>query len=56
MGSLGCAQSGRAKVINGMLFFVYLQEERPTLLDFGSNSDKWQAVHDWLVRARRLKN
>jgi ubiquinone biosynthesis protein len=29
-----------AKVMNGMLFFVYLQEERPTLLDFRSNSDK----------------
>lgn len=40
-----------AKVMNGML-----QEERPTLLGFRSNSDKWQAVHDRLVRARRLKN
>jgi hypothetical protein len=45
-----------AKVMNGMLFFVYLQEERPSLLDFRSNSDKWQAVHGWLVRARRLKD
>ena len=45
-----------AKVMNGMLSFVYLQEERPSLLDFRSNSDKWQAVHGWLVRARRLKD
>jgi len=45
-----------AKVMNGMLFFVYLQEERPTLLDFRSNSGKWQAVHGWLVRARRLND
>ena len=43
-------------VMNGMLFFVYLQEERPTLLDFRSNSDKWQDVHGWLLRARRLKD
>jgi hypothetical protein len=45
-----------AKVMNGMLFFVYLQEERPTLLDFRSNSDKWQDVHGWLLRAGRLKD
>ena len=45
-----------AEVMNGMLFFVYLQEERPSLLDFRSNGDKWQAVHRWLVRARRLKD
>jgi hypothetical protein len=45
-----------AKVMNGMLFFVYLQEERPALLDFRSNSDKWQDVHGWLLRGRRLKD
>ena len=56
MGSLAARNPDDAKVMNGMLFFVYLQEERPTLLDFRSNSDKWQAVHGWLVRARRLKD
>ena len=47
---------GDAKVMSSMLFFVYLQEERQTLLDFRSNNDKWQVVNGWLVRARRLKS
>jgi hypothetical protein len=45
-----------AKVMSGMLFFVYLQEERPMLLDFRSNGDKWQDVHSWLLRAGRVKD
>ena len=43
-----------AKVMNGMLFFTYLQRERRSLLDFRSNN-KWQSVHGWLLRAGRVQ-
>lgn len=45
-----------AKIMNGMMFFTYLQREHPSLLDFRSHSDKWQDVHGWLLRARRVKD
>jgi hypothetical protein len=45
-----------AKVSGGMLFFSYLQKERPDLLlDFKTPGNKWQTVHAWLLSARRLK-
>jgi hypothetical protein len=43
-----------AKTMNGMLFFNYLQRERPDLLNFRERGDKWQDVHGWLLRARRV--
>lgn len=45
-----------AKIMNGMMFFTYLQRERPDLLSFKSSSDKWQDVHGWLLRARKVKD
>jgi hypothetical protein len=46
-----------AKVINGILFFTYLQRQRRHLLEFKSSSnDKWQTVRRWLVEARRVPN
>lgn len=45
-----------ASLLNGMVFFTYLQKEHPDLLlDFKSYGDKWQAVHGWLLRERRVK-
>ena len=44
-----------AKQMNGMLFFTYLQRDRPDLLEFkAGNQDKWQIVHSWLLRERRV--
>ena len=45
-----------ATLAGGMVFFTYLQKEHPDLLlDFKSSGDKWQAVHGWLLRERRVK-
>lgn len=32
-----------------MFFFAHLQEKKPELLNFHSD-DKWETVHDWLLR------
>jgi hypothetical protein len=39
-----------AQIMSGMMFFTYLQREKPQLLDFRSKGDKWQTVHGWLLR------
>jgi len=39
-----------------MLFFSFLEKERPDLLNFESSGDKWQDVHAWLLRERRVKD
>jgi hypothetical protein len=46
-----------AKTSDGMLFFSYLQKERPDLLlDFKYSGDQWQIIHAWLLRARKVKH
>jgi hypothetical protein len=45
-----------ATAMNGMMFFNYLQKHRPDLLKFADNGDKWQTVHGWLLRERRVAN
>jgi hypothetical protein len=46
-----------AKRLGGMIFFLYLQEERPDLLlDFRAAGDKWQTIHSWLLRARKVED
>ena len=37
---------------DALLFFNYLQAERPDLLAFKASGDKWQVVHSWLLKAR----
>ena len=37
-------------------FFGDLNREHPKLLDFRCSGDKWQRVHGWLIRARRVSN
>lgn len=44
-----------AQVMNGMLFFTYLQREKSELLRFRDSGDRWQTVHGWLLRAGRVK-
>ena len=43
-------------LMNGMLFFCYLQRHRPHLLDFKVSGDPWQQVHSWLLRSRCVKD
>ncbi len=40
----------QASGIDGVVFYDFLQKEKPHLLDFGRKADKWQIVHAWLVR------
>ena len=39
---------------DGLIFFGYLRQERPDLLTFKSSGDRWQVVHGWLMRERRV--
>jgi hypothetical protein len=36
--------------MNGLMFYAFLQSERPHLLEFRSSGDRWQYVHIWLKR------
>jgi hypothetical protein len=37
--------------MNGMMFFIHLEKDRPDLLNFRAGyQDKWQIVHGWLER------
>ena len=40
-----------ANGVRGLMFFGYLQRERPHLLAFTSSGDNWQVVHGWLLKA-----
>ena len=41
---------------NGMLFYSHLKRNRPDLLlDFKYSGDKWEVVHAWLLRARKVR-
>ncbi len=40
----------KASGFDGVVFYDFLQKEKPHLLDFGRKADKWQIVHAWLVR------
>jgi hypothetical protein len=42
-------------VSKGLEFFAHLQKEKPHLLEFSYPGDKWQAVHGWLLHARRVQ-
>ena len=41
-----------SKVDGGLVFFGWLESNRPDVLDFASQSEKWQVVHSWLRTAR----
>lgn len=41
---------------DAMIFFGFLQRERPNLLMFRSAGDKWQTVHSWLLSGGRVSD
>jgi hypothetical protein len=43
-------------LMNGLMFFFYLQRHRPHLLNFDAYGDKWQHVHGMLLRAGCVKD
>jgi hypothetical protein len=40
---------------DGLFFFMYLQKEKPRLLDFRCPGYKWQSIHGWLLLNRKVK-
>jgi len=46
-----------AKISGGIMFFSYLQRERPDLLlGFKFPGDKWQIIHGWLLHRGKVKD
>jgi hypothetical protein len=41
---------------DGFIFFQALERERSDLLEFKSKADKWQTVHGWLLRQRKVSD
>jgi hypothetical protein len=39
---------------DAMIFFQYLQHERSELLGFKAKGDRWQIIHGWLLRERKV--
>jgi hypothetical protein len=39
-----------------LVFYGYIQQNRPDLLDFRYPGDKWQIVHGWLRHAGYVSN
>jgi hypothetical protein len=55
--SWAARNSNDMKIMGGMLFFQYLQQDGPELLDFRAGyQDKWQIVHGWLLSERRVED
>jgi len=44
----------KAMGTDGLIFFGYLQSQRPHLLEFKSSSDRWPIVHGWLSREGKI--
>jgi hypothetical protein len=44
----------QARGTDGLVFFGYLQSQRPHLLEFKTSSDRWLTVHGWLARAGKI--
>jgi hypothetical protein len=44
------------RATDGVLFFTYLQRNRPDLLTFRYPGDKWQKVHAWLSNAGLVRD
>ncbi len=42
--------------IDAMVFFQFLQRERPDLLHFRYGGDKYQIIHSWLRGAREVSD
>jgi hypothetical protein len=45
----------QARGTDGLIFFGYLQRQRPHLLEFkASSGDPWPTVHGWLAREGKI--
>jgi hypothetical protein len=45
----------KASGTDGLIFFGYLQKQRPHLLEFKtSTGDRWPTVHGWLSREGKI--
>ena len=44
----------KARGTDGLIFFGYLQKQRPHLLEFKTSGDRWLTVHGWLSRAGKI--
>jgi hypothetical protein len=44
----------KASGTDGLIFFGYLQKQRPHLLEFKTSGDRWLTVHGWLSRAGKI--
>jgi hypothetical protein len=44
----------RARGTDGLIFFGYLQSQRPDLLKFKASGDRWLIVHGWLAREGKI--
>jgi len=39
---------------DGLIFFGYLQSQRPHLLEFKTTDDRWPIVHRWLSQEGKI--
>ena len=46
----------RPSAKDAVVFFQFLQRERPDSLRFRYGGDRWQIVHSWLLRAREVSD
>jgi hypothetical protein len=44
----------KASGTDGLIFFGYLQKQRPHLLEFKTSGDRLQIVHGWLSREGKI--
>ena len=44
----------KASGTDGLIFFGYLQRQRPHLLEFKASGDRWVTVHGWLAREGKI--
>ena len=44
----------KASGTDGLIFFGYLQKQRPHLLEFKTSGDRWLTVHGWLSRQGKI--
>lgn len=49
-------QRGSFTSTDMFLFFGWVQQNKPHLLMFRSDGDKWQVVHGWLLRDEDLQS
>lgn len=51
-----CPNRPQLERADALMFFAYLQTEKPQLLSFQSSRDKWTVVHGWLLSRGLVAN